>query len=286
MPASIEESFDYCRRLTQKEAKNFYFSFLTLPREKQNAMCSIYTWMRKLDDYADDAASLEDATKAVEKWRKQTHEALDQNDFSNTDLIWPSFAETVKRYSIPSRYFDEIILGALMDQERQRYETFEQLYQYCYRVASVVGLVSLCVFEYQDKKTEEYGEWLGIAFQLTNILRDVSEDAERNRFYIPQEEMRKFGVTEKHILEGEWSSNMHDLFKFFGDRAETYFQKALPVQALVSKDSRPTLAIMEEIYHGVLREIERRDYRILDHRARVPTWKKFFIVAKHLLKKV
>lgn len=172
-----------------------------------------------------------------------------------------------------------------MDQERQRYDTFEELYQYCYRVASVVGLVSLCVFEYQDKSTEQHGEWLGIAFQLTNILRDVSEDAARNRIYIPREEIKKFGVTEEQILKNEWSPAMHDLFKFFGERTETYYQKAQPVIQQVSKDSQPTLAIMEEIYHGVLKEIQKKDYRVFEGRARVPTWKKFMIVAKHFVRK-
>jgi 15-cis-phytoene synthase len=282
---SIEQSFDYCRRLTRREAKNFYFSFLTLPKEKQNAMCSIYTWMRKLDDYADDAPSLDDARKAVESWKRRTHQALDKGDFSDEDMIWPSFAETVKRYSIPLKYFDEIVLGALMDQEKQRYETFEELYQYCYRVASVVGLVSLCVFEYKDKSTEQHGEWLGIAFQLTNILRDVSEDAQRDRIYIPREELKKFGIAEDQVLKNQWSAEMYDLLKFFGERAETYYQKAQPVIGQVSKDSRPTLAIMEEIYHGVLKEIQKKDYRVFDNRARVPTWKKLLIVAKHFIKK-
>ncbi len=258
-------------------------------------MCAIYAWMRRLDDLADDAPSPTQARTAVEEWRKQTHDSLKSasNDSSflphpsslaeESSALWPAFADTVHRYKIPQGHFDEIAEGALMDQEISRYETFDDLYRYCYRVASVVGLVCLRVFEYADKEAEQTGEWLGIAFQLTNILRDVREDAGRGRIYIPQEDLRKHGVDAQDVVHGRWSEAMHSLLRSFAERTETYYDRARPVAGLVSMEARPTLRIMTEIYHGILDEMKKNDYRVFDHRARVPTWKKLAIVLKHQL---
>jgi len=170
-----------------------------------------------------------------------------------------------------------------MDQKITRYQTFDELYQYCYRVASVVGLVCLRVFQFSNPQAEKNGEWLGIAFQLTNILRDVREDAERGRIYLPLEELKKHGITEEDILQTRWSSSLHDYFKTFTEQIEGYYEKARPITEFVSKESRPTLKIMTEIYHGILDEIRRSDYQVFDRRARVPTWKKLAIVAKYQL---
>lgn len=286
MASPLDLSFDFCRRVTRREAGNFYFSFLTLPRAKRDAMCAIYAWMRRLDDLADDAPSPQLARQAVEEWRAQTRAILrDGADAPvNPPGLWPAFAHTVRRYGIANGHFDEIAEGALMDQEITRYENFDELYRYCYRVASVVGLVCLRVFEYADPQAEQKGEFLGIAFQLTNILRDVREDAGRGRIYIPQQELRDHGVTEREILEGRWSAPMHELLRAFADRAETYYQQARPVADLVARESRPTLRIMTEIYHGILAAVRKLDYRVFEQRARVPTWKKMAIVLKYQLR--
>ncbi len=281
---TLHESFDFCRRLTRQQAGNFYYSFLTLSRPKRDAMCVIYAWMRSLDDLADGALSLEAARDAIKKWTHQTHEAFQSvSSFSASPqtTLWPAFRETVQCYAIPMNYFDEIAKGAFMDQEKNRYQTFEELYQYCYCVASVVGLVCLRVFGYTDPEAEQRGEWLGIAFQLTNILRDVREDAERGRIYLPLEDLKKYGVTETDILKGQWSSSIQDLLRSFSDQTEEYYIKAMPLTKLVSKDARPTLQIMTEIYHGILVQIRKLDFRVFEHRARVPTWKKLMIVVKN-----
>jgi phytoene synthase len=253
--------------------------------------------MRRIDDLADDSPTPEAARKAVRDWIQSTHEAFQppsltvspdshphpsQTLYSN-DPLWPSFREIIARYNIPSQYFDEIAEGALMDQEVFRYKSFEDLYLYCYRVASVVGLVCLKVFEYKDPRVEHYGEALGIAFQLTNILRDIKEDAERNRIYIPQEDLQKFGVTEDEILQSQWSDRMHALLKFSAQRANDYYQKAAPSFALVSAEARPTLRIMNEIYFGILNGIQSANYQVFDQRIRIPTWKKLWIVVKNYL---
>ena len=281
---SLKESFQFCRRLARKTGRNFYFSFLTLPRAKRDAMCVIYAWMRQLDDLADDTASKQDAREALEKWREHTRAALKENSVASfhppSSSLWPAFADTVKRYHIPTEYFDQIVEGALMDQEIMRYKTFGDLYGYCYRVASVVGLVCLRIFGYTDPQAEKTGEWLGIAFQLTNILRDVREDAERGRIYLPLEDLQKYGISEDDILKCRWSPALGNLLEAFAQHTEEYYIKAKPVFGLVSKEAQATLKIMEEIYHGILIETKKHGFRVFEHRARVPTWKKFFIVVK------
>lgn len=304
--SEVADSFRSCRKLTRKTARNFWFSFLTLPRAKRDAMCAIYAWMRHMDDLADDAPSPQAARDALNEWRRQTHEALAargmkfqvsklptatpnadlaiSNQQSATgNLLWPAFAEVVGCHNIPPAHFDEIIEGALMDQELTRYATFDELYRYCYRVASVVGLVSLRVFGYHRSAAEKPGEWLGIAFQLTNILRDVREDAARGRIYLPLDELARHGVPESDILEGRESPGLHALLREFGDRAEEYYAKARPVFDLVRPDARPTLLIMEEIYHGILHRIRDLDYHVFETRARISTPRKLWIVLKHSL---
>lgn len=246
-------------------------------------MNAIYAWMRHIDDLADDASSPKEAREALKHWLHQTHATFENPMAAAVHPLLPAFADTVRQYAIPHSHFDEIAEGTLMDQEISRYATFEDLYRYCYRVASVVGLVCLRIFGYSDSRTEKHGEWLGIAFQLTNILRDVREDAERGRLYIPLEELRRWKVNESDLLEGRWSDEVHALFKSFAERAEEYYQKARPVILLTDPVARPTLRIMTEIYHGILEKIHAMDYRVFEERARLPTWKKFCIVIKHQL---
>jgi 15-cis-phytoene synthase len=288
----LDRSYAHCSALTRKQAGNFYYSFLTLSREKRAAMCAIYAWMRRVDDLADDAPNPSKARLDVESFRDHTVRILKARNSKpesastrrEDELLWPAFADTAKRHGIPVEYFEGISEGALMDQEVLRYRNFEDLYAYCYRVASLVGLVSLKVFGYDRPETLQHVEAMGIAFQLTNILRDVSEDAGRGRIYIPKSEMDQFGVSEDDILRGNWSPGMHSLFKNFADRAETFYEKAQPTLELVSPESRPTLRIMEEIYHGILHRIRALDYNVLHQRARVPTWKKLAIVLKHQIR--
>ncbi|NUN94281.1 MAG: phytoene/squalene synthase family protein [Verrucomicrobiae bacterium] len=295
-------SFRYCRALTRRTARNFWFSFLTLPRPKRDAMCAVYAWMRRLDDLADDAPSPQTARNALENWRAQTHAALAAAGMKfqvakllraapsaasppnpEDAAIWPAFSRVVRSHNIPPSHFDEIVEGALMDQEVSRYASFDDLYRYCFRVASVVGLVCLRVFGYERSDAEQPGEWLGIAFQLTNILRDVREDAARGRIYLPLDALARHGVSESDVLEGRWSPGFHALLREFGERAEEYYVKAQPLFALVRPDARPTLRIMEEIYHGILDRIRAIDYRVLDARARLAAPRKLWIVAKHAL---
>jgi phytoene synthase len=280
MAVALVESYRECAQIARREAKNFYWSFVTLPREKRMAMCAIYAFMRKSDDIADGAANPEDAAEQLAQWRKQIHAALAENDAAS-DKILPALADTVRKFSIPHRHFDELLDGTVMDQNVTRYETFQDLYKYCYHVASVVGLVVLPVLGYSDKRALEHGEACGIAFQLTNILRDVKEDAAMGRVYLPQEDLKKFGVGEEQIFRNEYTPQFVELMNFEAARASEYYQRARPLLGLVTRESRATLAVMMDIYGGLLEKLRREKFRVFDGKISLSAPKKVAIVMKN-----
>jgi len=275
MPVPLTESYRYCTHLSRTQARNFYYSFLCLPPEKRASMCAIYAFMRYSDDISDDGGA--ERVSRMEAWRA----ALDagfEGDYGD-DPILPAFHDTVRRHAIPRRYFHELIDGAMMDLAPRRYETFTDTYDYCYHVASVVGLVCIHVFGFRDPRATEYAEYNGIAFQLTNILRDLREDAEMGRVYLPQEDLRRFGYPEADLRTGVQNEAFLALMRFEVERAREYYRKAEPLTALIDADSRPCLRAMQQIYGGILERIVAQDYRVLSRRARVPTWKKLSIAA-------
>ena len=278
-PERLADSYRHCEMVAKTQARNFYFSFVTLPPERKAAMCAIYAFFRYSDDVSDEAA--EDKTKAVEmqEWRGALERAL-EGDYGDS-LILPAFHDTVKTYRIPGRYFEELIDGTEMDLTKTRYETWEELRLYCYRVASIVGFVCIHVwgFDEADGKAMEYADACGLAFQLTNILRDVKEDAERDRIYLPQEDLRRFGVSEEDLKQGLLTENFRALMRFEADRAKEFYKQAHSLFPLVHTPGRPTLSIMLKIYRGILDSIERNDYDVHGRRARVSTPKKLGIVA-------
>jgi phytoene synthase len=284
----LRSSFDFCARLTQREAKNFYFALVSLPRAKRRALYAIYAWMRRLDDLADDSPTPEMASAGIGSWMKKTELAFSSVPWASSEQdLWPAFHDTVHRYDIPFEYFENIAQGALMDQRLVRFETFNELYSYCYRVASLVGLVCLRVFGLRDlslrREAETRGEALGIALQLTNILRDVGEDAQHGRIYLPLEDLRRRGVSFEEVLAREPSQGLHEALKDLAARAHEHFEKASGLEALVSREARPTLNIMRAIYFELLRRIEARNYRVLENRTRVPSWKKLSLLIRYRL---
>lgn len=275
----LAESYRYCEHVAKTQAKNFYYSFLTLPPDRKAAMCAIYAFMRYSDDVSDEAAT--DVSKETEMrdWRNALDKAF-AGDYGDS-LILPAFHDTVKRHRIPARYFHELIDGTEMDLSIARYETFDDLHLYCYRVASVVGFVCIHVWGFDEAhpKALEYAEACGLAFQLTNILRDVKEDIERDRIYLPQEDLRKFGVTEAQLRSGVVDDNLRALIKFEAERAKEYYRQANLLMPLVSPAGRSTLRIMIQIYRGILTSIERNNYDVYSRRARVSAQRKLGIVA-------
>lgn len=279
----LQHSYAYCEQVAKTQARNFYYSFLTLPPDRKAAMCAVYAFFRYSDDVSDEMSDgeIEDGrTGRMKRWR----EALDAafaGDYGDSKIL-PAFHDTVIRYHIPSSYFHDLIDGTEMDLTTNRYESFEDLHQYCYRVASVVGFVCIHVwgFDPAGGKALEYAEACGLAFQLTNILRDVKEDAERDRIYLPLADLKQFGVSEAELKQGVRNERVHNLMKFECERAQGYYRVAERLVPLIQPAGKPTFRIMMRIYRGILDSIERNGYDVHSRRARVSTPKKLGIVAQ------
>jgi len=279
MSVSLEESYALCGRIARQTGKNFYYSFLVMPREKRAAMCAIYAFMRRSDDIADSAANPAVALDGLHRWREEVDAAL--NNGNAREAILPALVDTVRRYRIPQRYFHELLDGTEMDQTTTRYATFDELYKYCYRVASAVGLVVLPIFGYKDVAALALAEACGIAFQLTNILRDVKEDAQMGRIYLSQEDLRRFGVPEDDILNARATPQFLEMMKFEAARAREFYSKARPLVDMIDGDSRGTLAVMLAIYGGILRKIEDNNFAVFRERIRLSAAEKLWIVGKN-----
>jgi phytoene synthase len=242
-------------------------------------MCAIYAFMRRSDDIADSAANPTVVLDGLRQWRAQVDAALRGGDA--TDPILPALVDTVQRYVIPHQHFHELLDGTEMDQTVTRYATFDDLYKYCHHVASAVGLVVLPIFGYKDTEALGPAEACGIAFQLTNILRDVKEDARLGRIYLPLEDLEKFGVSENDIMNANATPQFLELMKFEAARAHEFYEKANPLLKMISADSRGTLAVMIGIYGGILRKIEESNFAVLDDRIRLSAAEKLWIVLKN-----
>ncbi|MGD0058364.1 MAG: presqualene diphosphate synthase HpnD [Verrucomicrobiia bacterium] len=279
MSVGLQESYALCGRIARQTGKNFYYSFLVMPREKRAAMCAVYAFMRRSDDIADGAANPVVALDGLHRWREEVDAALNNCDAS--EPILPALADTVRRYRIPQRHFHDLLDGTEMDQSTTRYATFDELYKYCYRVASAVGLVVLPIFGYKHEGALVPAEACGIAFQLTNILRDVKEDAEMGRIYLPQEDLQRFGVSEDDILNARSTPQFLEMMKFEATRAREFYNKARPLVDMIDADSRGTLAVMIAIYGGILRKIEDNKCAVFRERIRLSTAEKLWIVGKN-----
>jgi phytoene synthase len=279
MTKAVEQSYAYCREVARSRAKNFYYSFVLLRREQRDAMCAVYAFMRYCDDLSDD---LEGTTvEAMAEWRGELERAL-RGEYG-AHPVWPAFHHTVERFRIPRQYFFDMIDGVSSDLSPKPVETFADLYQYCYRVASVVGLTIIHIFGFEDPKALVLAEKCGIAFQLTNILRDVREDAGLGRVYVPAEDLRRFGVDARGIA---YTPAFVELMRFEAGRARAYYDEARPLIGMVERGSRASLWALIEIYSRLLQRIEDRQYRVLDGRIRLSTWEKVWLVLEAGTKKL
>ena len=276
---TVEESYAWCERVARTQAKNFYYSFLLLAQSKRQAMCAIYAFMRYCDDLSDgDETLLEiegDRAAAIARWRADLEAALKGNIGGNP--VWPAFIDTVARYRIPHQYFFDMIDGVSSDLEPRRIATFEELYQYCYHVASVVGLTIIHIFGFESPEALALAEKCGIAFQLTNILRDVREDAEKDRVYLPAEDFERFGVSAETL---EPHDRFLQLMEFEANRARAYYQQSAPLVGLIDRGSRPSMRALIGIYRRLLERIVASNYAVLESRIRVPTWEKLWVLAR------
>ncbi len=285
----IEKAYRYCETVTKTHAKSFYFAAKFLPKAKRQAVYPIYAFCRHVDDAVDDAesSSEEKVVEAIEKWKAildeiyQIAETKDQRPKTkDQNLVLFAWQDLLETHKIPQNLPLELMQGVLMDTHTKRYETFDELYVYCYRVASTVGLMSSEILGYLDKIALRYAEALGIAMQLTNILRDVKEDAAIGRIYLPQEDLRKFGVSKEQIFAGEMSENFIKMMKFQIERARDYYRTGENGISLLEKDSRFTVLLASRIYARILDEIERQNYDVFTRRAHTTSAQKLLSIPK------
>lgn len=274
---AVDQSYEHCRRVARSRAKNFYYSFLLLSRQQRKAMCAIYAFMRQCDDLSDEPGS---TRAALERWRAEMEDAF-EGRFSGHP-VWPAFHHTVRRFGIPHQYLRDMVDGVTGDLEPRRFQTFDELYHYCYQVASVVGLTIIHIFGFDTPSALPLAERCGIAFQLTNILRDIREDADRQRIYLPAEDLRRFGVSEDELRAGERSEKMLALLRFEGERARSYYDRSLPLLDRVHARSRPSLWALITIYRSLLERIEARGYDVFTTRVRLTSLEKTMILLRAL----
>jgi phytoene synthase len=303
----LDAAYEKCREIARREAKNFYYAFLALPRQKRDAICAVYAFMRHADDLSDDETrSLEERRADLAAWLADWHAAASGEPTS--DPVFMALADTQAGFRIPMELLDQLVQGTAMDlvspageaasasgsgephpyNTYRTFATFEDLRRYCYYVASVVGLVCIRIFGYSDPRAESLAEDTGIAFQLTNILRDVREDAQRGRIYLPLDALDRFGVRVENLARlsdgGHMTLNQRELLESLGRRAEDYYKSAAALLPLIDADSRPALWVLVTIYHRLLRRIERRGYDVFSERVRVPLATRLSILLRGLLR--
>jgi phytoene synthase len=286
---TVAESYLECRTIARREAKNFYYSFRVLPQHKSDAMCAMYAFMRRADDIADDETmSVPERRIVMADW-VATWRSVQAGGASN-DAVFLAVRDTQSRFGISDELLDQLVQGTTMDLaaepvpgEVQTYATFDELYHYCYLVASVVGLVCIRIFGYRDVRAEKLAEETGIAFQLTNILRDVKEDAERGRVYLPLDLLTSFGTSVERIQQlsngGKLHTSERTLLAELGARAEKYYESADQLLPLIDRDSRAALWVLVTIYHDLLKRIAITEGDVFAQRISVPTGKKLAILA-------
>jgi 15-cis-phytoene synthase len=263
----VERSYEHCRRVARSQARNFYYSFLLLSKPQRDAMCAVYTFMRYCDDLSDGPS--EATVEIMQQWRQELESALRGQYGPNP--CWPAFHDAVRRYNIPHRYFHEMIDGVSSDLEPRDIQTFDELYRYCYQVASVVGLTIVHIFGYESPQALVLAEKCGIAFQLTNIIRDVKEDQEKGRIYLPKEDRDRYPDQRK-------------LLALQAGRARRYYDESRPLLDLVHPRSRRSLWALIEIYSTLLDRIVQSGYNVMPKRIRLSGVEKAGIVLRALFR--
>lgn len=277
--AAVAAAYLHCRKIARTAARNFYYGFVLLPDAKRDALCALYTFMRGVDDISDEPGALEEKRRRLGELRAEMDGALAGTDAK--EPVWTALRDTVSRFRIPPRYLHDLISGAEMDLTISSYETFEDLRKYCYHVAGAVGLCCLYVFGFTDPQAPELAEKLGIAFQLTNILRDVRGDYAMGRIYLPREDFVKFGCDVREFKEGGASPGAAELLRFEAERAWQFYHEGGKLLPMVSADSRAALWAMARIYSGILEKIDERGAAIFfGEPARLSTAEKIWVLLR------
>jgi phytoene synthase len=287
--ADVQAAYAACRAIARKKAKNFYYAFVALPASKRDAICAVYAFMRQADDISDDESlGIPERRVALDAWIGAWHQA--QAGSATNDLVFIALLDAQRRFAIPSQLLDQLVQGTATDLEPKvaSYATFADLYRYCYLVASVVGLVCIRIFGYQDPGAEKLAEETGVAFQLTNILRDVREDAERGRLYLPLEDLERCGVTAGSLAQisngRQLTPQQRQVLAIQAQRAGQFYKSAEALLPMISPDSRAALWVLVTIYHRLLRHIEQRNFDVFSARVGVPAYEKLSILGCGLFK--
>jgi 15-cis-phytoene synthase len=305
-PAQLTLAYSVCRGITRSSAKNFYYAFHILPRRKRQALCAVYAFMRCCDDIADEPGfSLEERRRKLDMWLDALHRA--QQGLPSDDPILLALTDAQRRYTIPAGLLDDLATGTAMDLVDTGYEaeedeplfassaipgitieyrTYEDLKRYCYRVASVVGLACIHIFGYRDPAAEPLAEQCGLAFQLTNIIRDVKEDAAMGRVYLPQEDLARFGLAAAELLATPSADRFRSLLALEADRAREGFQAGEELIPYISEDSQPALWVLINIYRSLLEKIAARQYDVFSGKISLTVSEKLRILMKGFLQRV
>jgi 15-cis-phytoene synthase len=298
-PRTLVMAYSVCRGITRTAAKNFYYAFLVLPRRKREALCAVYAFMRRCDDITDESSlSMQERRQKLDTWLDALH--LAQLGHPTDDPILLALTDTQRRYQVPAGLLDELAHGTGMDVEEAetsaqtstapgvtiQYKTFEDLRLYCYRVASVVGLVCIHVFGYRNPEAEPLAERCGLAFQLTNIVRDVKEDASMGRIYLPEEDLAKFNLSAAELLATPDPTRFRPLLAFEADRAREFYASGDALLPYISEDSQPALWVLITIYRRLLEKIAERQYDVFTTKVSLSTSEKLRILAKGFLKRI
>ena len=277
MATELDNAYDLCRRITKSEAKNFYYAFRTLPHRKRRAIYAAYAFFRRVDDVVDGDASLDVKRRQLDEARAH----LDaERSGDGPDPVLMALRHAIDEHSISTGYFEDFVDGMEMDLDQTRYRNFEELRRYCYGAASAAGLISISIFGYTDSKAVEYAVDLGIAMQLTNILRDLGEDAGRDRIYIPADELETYGYSEADLLSGTTNDAFRELMSFQVERARQFFASGTRLVPLVSADSRACPSALAGIYGAILDRIEASEYDVFSRRIGLSPVEKLLLVAR------
>lgn len=280
--AILEAGFTQAEKITKKYAKTFYFASPFLSKERRRAAYAVYAVCRIADDYVD--ANLPDtASKKLIKIEQGIDSAYTDGELQDPLLL--VFRNSIKTYAIPRQYFKDIIAGMRLDLNKNRYADFGELHDYCYKVAGVVGLTMLQIFDTRAQEAKGYAVDLGVALQLTNIIRDIKEDYARGRIYLPQEDLQRFGITQEDIGQEKLSENFKALLNFQIQRARQYYSRSLAgLKFIKDKSSRLLIMAIQQMYAAILEVIEKSDYDVFTRRAQVSNLKKIAIISKVFLK--
>jgi len=265
---------EYCQNKAAASGSSFYYSFLFLPAEQRRAIMALYAFCREVDDVVDECSDRDIARRKLDWWREEIAACFSGQP---KHPVTAALASALQSYNLPAEYFQEIIDGMNMDLEQQRYESFSELALYCHRVAGVVGLLSAEIFGYQQRTTLKYAESLGTAFQLTNIIRDVREDAGRGRIYLPLDELLEYRINPHDLLNGEINDALPPLLRFQAERADSYYQRALGQLPDQDRYAQRSGLIMTAIYQTLLSEIQADGYQVMQHRIRLTPVRKLWI---------